>query len=438
MTRTLLRGRVLSFHADPAESADNHLYLEDGAVLVEDGRVAAVGAHGAFDAAGARVIDHRPHLIAPGFVDPHIHFPQVQAIASWGAQLLDWLNAYVFPQEARFADPVHAQAMAGRFLDLLIAHGTTCASAFCSAHRQSADALFAAAEARGMALVAGKVMMDRNAPPAVLDTPQRGYDDTRDLIARWSGRGRLSVAITPRFAITSSPAQLEAAGALAREHPELIVQTHLSENRAEIEATAALYPQALDYLDVYDRHGLLGPRSLMGHCIHLSEREIARMAQTGTRAIFCPTSNLFLGSGLFDADRLRRAGVVAGVATDVGAGTSYSMLQTLGEAYKILHLRGRAPHAFETFHWATRGNARALGLGARIGEIAPGFDADFVVLDSCATPAMALRAERVNTLAEELFLLQTMGDDRAVAETYVAGRAMKSRLTGSAIAARGG
>jgi guanine deaminase len=434
----MLRGRVLSFHADPAETQDNHLYLEDGAVLIEGGRIVAVGRYGEIEGRGAREVDHRPRLILPGFIDPHIHFPQAQAIASWGAQLLDWLNAYVFPEEARFRDPAHASRIAERFLDLLIAHGTTCASAFCSVHPQSADALFAAAQARGMALVAGKVMMDRNAPEAVCDTPQRGFDETQALIARWNGRDRLAVAITPRFAITSTPAQLEAAGALAREHPGLIVQTHLAENRAEIEATAALYPQARDYLDVYDRFGLLGPRSLMGHCIHLTPREIARMAESGTRAIFCPTSNLFLGSGLFDAEGLRRAGVVSGVATDVGAGTSYSLLQTLNEAYKILHMRGQALHAFAAFHWATRGNARALGMDTRIGRIAPGFDADLVVLDSRATPAMALRAERVETLAEELFLLQTLGDDRAVAETYVAGRAMKHGPSDSARAPRGG
>ena len=438
MTKTLLRGRVMSFHADPAETQDNHLYLEDGAILIEGGRILAVGRYGEIEARGAREVDHRPRLILPGFIDPHIHFPQAQAIASWGAQLLDWLNAYVFPEEARFRDPAHASRIAERFLDLLIAHGTTCASAFCSVHPQSADALLAAAQAKGMALVAGKVMMDRNAPDSVRDTPQRGFDETQALIARWNGRDRLAVAITPRFANTTTPAQLEAAGALAREHPGLIVQTHLADNRAASAAAAALYPQARDYLDVYDRFGLLGPRSLMGHCIHLTPREVARMAESGTRAIFCPTSNLFLGSGLFDAEGLRRAGVVSGVATDVGAGTSYSLLQTLNEAYKILHLRGQALHAFAAFHWATRGNARALGMDTRIGRIATGFDADLVVLDSRATPAMALRAERVETLAEELFLLQTLGDDRAVVETYVAGRAMKHGASGSATAPRDG
>ncbi|MFD1796579.1 guanine deaminase [Paracoccus aurantiacus] len=423
----LIRGRVLTFHADPAEVADAFTYLNDGAVLVQDAKVVAVGDYAELRRDDAQEIDHRPHLILPGFIDPHIHFPQVQVIASWGAQLLDWLQNYTFPEEARFADEGHATRMAGAFCDQLLTHGTTTACAFASVHPGSVDALFTAAEARGMAMLGGKVMMDRNAILAVQDTAQQSYDDTKALIERWHGRGRITYAITPRFAITSTPDQLAAAGVLAEEHPDLPIQTHLSENLAEIDFTLSLYPQARDYLDIYDRFGLLGPRSLMGHSIHLSEREIARMAETGTRAIHCPTSNLFLGSGLFDEAGLRKAGVVTGVATDVGGGTSYSMLQTLNEAYKVLQMRGQNLPALQAFHWATRGNAIALGMDDRIGRIAPGFDADLVVLDSRATPAMALRAERMETLAEELFLLQIMGDDRAVVETFVAGKPMKAR-----------
>lgn len=422
----LIRGRVLDFHADPAETADNHRYWENGAILVQDGRILAVGDHADLAREGLEEIDHRPHLILPGFIDPHIHFPQLQVIASWGAQLLDWLNTYTFPAEAEFADPDHAARMAGLFLDQLTAHGTTTAVAFCSSHKTSADALFTAAHARDMAMVAGKVMMDRNAIPAVHDTAQSSYDDSRALIAAWHGKGRQRYAITPRFAITSTPEQLAAARALAAEHPDCHIQTHLSENLDEIAYTLSLYPQARDYLDIYESHGLLSPRLLLGHSIHLEPREIARMAETGSRAVFCPTSNLFLGSGLFDADGLRAAGIVSGIATDVGGGTSWSMLQTLNEGYKVLQMRGQKLHPLAAFHWATRGNALALGLEAEIGTLAPGSAADLVVLDPCATPAMALRAERASTLAEELFILQIMGDDRAVAQTYVAGRAMKS------------
>jgi len=347
----LIRGRTLSFHADPAISSDAWRYIEDGAILIENGKIEAIGTYADLGDPALPVTDHRPHLILPGFIDPHLHFPQVQVIASWGAQLLDWLNTYTFPEETRFADPAHAHAMAGAFLDLLLAHGTTSAVAFCSSHKSSADALFTAAESRNMAMIAGKVMMDRNAPEGVLDTPQTSYDDSLALIRDWHGKGRQRYAISPRFAITSTPDQMEAAGALVREFPDCHIQTHLSENKAEIAYTLELYPQARDYLDIYETYGLLGPKILLGHAIHLEPREIQRMAETGSRAVFCPTSNLFLGSGLFDAQGLREAGIVSGIATDIGGGTSYSMLQTLNEGYKMLQLRGQKLHPFAAFHW---------------------------------------------------------------------------------------
>jgi len=422
--RQLIRGRTLSFHADPAEVENAFTYHEDGAVITENGKIAAIGDYAGLRDPALPEIDHRPHLILPGFIDTHIHFPQVQVIASWGAQLLDWLNTYTFPEESRFAQQGHAPLMAEKFLDLLLQHGTTTAVAFCSVHPQSAEALFSAAEARGMAMVAGKVMMDRNAPEAVLDTPQQGYDDSKRLIEKWHRRGRQHYAITPRFAITSTPEQMEMTGQLVREHPDCHIQTHLSENRDEIAFTLSLYPQARDYLDIYETYGLLSDKLLLGHSIHLEPREIARMAETGSRAVFCPTSNLFLGSGLFDEAGLRAAGVVSGIATDVGGGTSYSMLQTLNEGYKILQLRGQKLHPYAAFHWMTRGNALALGMADRIGTLDPGSDADLVVLDSRATPAMALRMDRAETLAEELFILQILGDDRAIAQTYIAGKPM--------------
>ena len=422
----LIRGRVLDFHADPAETADNHRYLEDGAVLIDDGRILAVDDYAVLARPGIAEIDHRPNLILPGFIDTHIHFPQVQVVASWGTQLLDWLNTYTFPEEARFNQQGHAPAMADAFLNLLTDHGTTTAVAFCSVHPESAEALFTAAHARNMAMIAGKVMMDRNAPPQVLDTPQQGYDDSKALIERWHGKGRQRYAITPRFAITSTPEQMAATGRLVQEFPDCHIQTHLSENLDEIAFTRGLYPDARDYLDIYETYGLLSEKLLLGHSIHLRPREITRMAETGSRAVFCPTSNLFLGSGLFDEAGLRTAGIACGIATDIGGGTSYSMLQTLNEGYKILQLRGQKLHPLAAFHWVTRGNAQALGLQDEIGTLAAGSAADLVVLDSRATPAMALRAQRAGTLAEELFILQIMGDDRAVAQTYVAGKPMKS------------
>ena len=429
MEKTLLRGRVLNFRREPQgpEDTQSFDYFEDGALVMTGGVIEAVGPFetASAQAGGATVIDHRPNLLMAGFIDLHLHFPQVQVIASWGAQLLDWLNNYTFPEEMRYGDAGHADAMAGAFLDQLIGHGTTSAVGFCSVHRGSVDAYFSQAAQRDMRMIGGKVMMDRNAPEELCDTPQTGYDDSKALIEKWHGRGRASYAVTPRFAITSTPEQLEMAGALAREHPGCYVQTHLSENRAEIAHTLELYPKARDYLDVYQQVGLLSGRSLLGHSIHLEPREIDALAESGAHPVFCPTSNLFLGSGLFDEGGLRARGIVSGIATDIGAGTSYSMLQTLNEGYKILQLQGQALHPYRAFHWITRGNAVALGLEDRIGTLAAGSEADVVVLDARATPAMALRMGRVETLAQELFVLMMMGDDRAVAQTYVAGRAMK-------------
>ncbi|TAX56798.1 guanine deaminase [Rhizobium leguminosarum] len=435
MTTTLLRGRLLSFHRAPLSLADSqsYLYEEDGGLLVEDGLITAVGPYGDIKAKAAEdtvEIDHRPHLIMPGFIDMHLHFPQMQVIASYAANLLEWLNTYTFPEECRFVESAHGEMIATHFYDELIRHGTTTAVAYCSVHKTSADAFFAEAMRRNMRMVGGKVMMDRNAPQGLLDTPEMGYDETRQVISDWHGKGRNHVAITPRFAITSTPAQLEATSALAREFPDLHIQTHLSENHDEIKFTCELYPDALDYTDIYAHYGLLGPKSLFGHAIHLSEREADAMSEAGAVAVHCPTSNLFLGSGLFPLKALtrREKPVRIGVATDIGGGSSYSMLRTMDEAYKIQQLLGERLNPLESYYLMTRGNAEALSLADRIGTLEPGTEADLVVLDATATPAMALKMEVVKTLPEELFLLQTMGDDRAIAETYVAGVALKAGL----------
>jgi guanine deaminase len=376
------------------------------------------------------VIDHRPYLIIPGFIDAHAHFPQMQVIGSYGAELLDWLNNYTFPAETRFASEAHAAQIASAFLDEMVRQGTTTSAVYCTVHPQSAEAFFAESERRGMAMVAGKVMMDRNAPDALTDDARRSYEDTKALIGKWHGRGRLSYAITPRFAITSTPAQLEAAGALAREFPDCHVQTHLSENHAEIAFTNSLYPDCGDYAGIYERYGLTGRKSLFGHSIHLSEREADALSESGSVAVFCPTSNLFLGSGLFDYQRYRRRAkpLRMAIATDVGGGTNYSMLRTLDEGYKVIAASGEKLDPMRAFWQVTRGNAEALSLAESLGSLEKGRFADLVVLDTRATPAMRLRMETVTTLAEELFLLQTLGDDRAVVETYVAGRAAKSAL----------
>jgi len=432
VSRIVLRGRTLSFRRAPEALDDAAAWQveEDGGIVVDGGRIVAAGPFATLGVSGP-VVDHRPHLVMPGLIDAHAHFPQMQVIGSYGAELLDWLNTYTFPAETRFADRAHAARIADAYLDEMVRHGTTTAAVYCTVHPQSAEALFSAAEARGMAIIAGKVMMDRNAPPALTDDAQRGYDESRALIGRWHRRGRLGYAITPRFAITSTPAQLEAAGALAAEFPDCHVQTHLSENHAEIAFTRSLYPGCVDYTGIYERYGLTGPKSLFGHCVHLSEREADALADSGSVAVFCPTSNLFLGSGLFDYQRYRRRTrpLRMAIATDVGGGTNYSMLRTLDEGYKVIAAHGEKLDPMRAFWQATRGNAEALGLDD-IGAIEPGRFADLVVLDASATPAMRLRMETVTTLAEELFLLQTLGDDRAVVETYVAGRPAKAALSG--------
>ena len=433
MTDTLLRGRTLSFVRWPEAIDDQGAwsYEEDGGLLLRGGKIVAAGAYADVErqaGEGVAKVDHRPHLLVPGFIDAHAHFPQMQIIASYGAELLEWLNTYTFPEETRFLNAQHGRRIARLFLDEMIRNGTTTVAAYCSVHKESAEAFFAESHDRNMLNIAGKVMMDRNAPGELTDTPQSGYDDTKALIAEWHGKGRQHYAITPRFAITSTPEQMEMAGALAKEFPELHIQTHLSENHDEIAFTRELYPQAEDYAGVYEHYGLLGPRTLLGHSIHLAEREADIISETGSVAVFCPTSNLFLGSGLFDYQRFRRREkpLRIAAATDVGGGTNYSMLRTMDEGYKVIALQGEKLNPFQSFWQITRGNAEALSIADRVGTLEAGTEADIIVLDSRATPVMELRMETVKSLAEELFLLQTLGDDRAVREVYVAGKPSKS------------
>jgi guanine deaminase len=428
----VIRGRVLSFTDDPAFSGSRaYSLIENGAVLVSGGLIEAVGeAHDVLARApdSALIDDHSGSFIMPGFIDAHVHYSQTQVIGSYGAQLLDWLANYTFVEEQKFADPAHCARVAAFFLDELFRSGTTTAMVYCSVHPESVEAFFAEAQARGARMIAGKVMMDRDAPEALMDTSQQGYDQSKALIERWRGRGRLDYAITPRFAVTSTQAQLEAAGALAGEFPDCYVQTHANENKAEVARVAALFPEARSYIDVYARAGLLGRRSVLGHCIHLQESEVGALAGSGSVAAFCPTSNLFLGSGLFDQARLAQAGVRIALATDVGGGTSYSMLHTAAEGYKVLQLNGQSWPALEAFYRMTLGNARALSLADRIGSIEAGKEADLIALDPHATPALEHRMETAGgDLEVELFALLMLGDDRAVRETYVAGEPRKGR-----------
>lgn len=434
MSATALRGPLLRFAGNPfevgAEAALAH--DEDGALVMEDGLIAAVGPAAAVLAGHpqARVVRTGDRLIAPGFVDCHLHYPQTGIIASHGAQLLDWLNTYTFPEESRFADPAHAAATAAVFFDQTLGHGITTTASFCTIHPASVDAYFAEAAARGVRAVGGKVMMDRNAPAALRDTAQSGYDDSKALAARWHGRGRAVYAVTPRFAPTSTPEQLEAAGALMAELADAPMQTHLSENGAEIAWVAELFPHCPDYLGVYEKFGLLGPRALFGHAIHLTERERARLRDTGAAVAHCPTSNQFLGSGECDVAGLMADGVRVGLGTDVGGGSSFSPFDTMKSAYEVAQRRGHSLSPVHLWWLATAGAAAALGLGDRVGNLAPGMDADAVMLDLRSTPLIAHRIDRAESLTEALFAAIVLADDRAVAETWAAGRRVWDRDRG--------
>ncbi|SEA20162.1 guanine deaminase [Paraburkholderia sartisoli] len=425
MTQTAYRAQLLTFNGDPAQSSNAAVFNEDGLLIVEDGRVVASGAYAALSkqlAPGTQVSEMRDKLIVPGFIDTHIHYPQTDMIASPAPGLLPWLDTYTFPTERRFEDPAYARDTARFFVDELLACGTTTALVYCTVHKGSADALFAESEARNVRMVAGKVLMDRNCPEFLRDTAQSGYDDSAELIGRWHNRGRQMYALTPRFAPTSTEAQLEACGVLAREHPDVFIQSHVAENRDEVKWVADLFPGHRSYLDIYDHYGLLRRRAVYGHCIYLDGEDRRRMAETGAVASHCPTSNLFLGSGLFDFDAAGEAGMPVGLATDVGGGTSFSMLQTMNEAHKVARLNGHHLSATRMFWLATAGAAEALDLGDKVGTLAVGSEADFVVLDPAGTPLLARRNARCESLEELLFAFALLGDDRAVFETYSGGR----------------
>lgn len=429
MSDQILRGRVLTFFDHPTELNDTSSfgYWEDGAVVVSRGKIVWRGQFADLPEtyASLPITDHRPHLILPGFIDTHAHFAQMGVIGSYGAQLMDWLEQYTFVQETRFDCDDHSGLIASSYFDELILNGVTTSVVYGTSHKTSMDSFFAEADKRQLCMIAGKTLMDRNAPDDLRDTAQSGYDDGKALIESWHGKGRLKYAVTPRFAISCSEAQLELAGALLKETPDAYLQTHLSENQKEIDSTAELFPAARDYLDVYEHYGFLGEKSLFGHCIHLNTRERVAMKESGSVAVFCPTSNLFLGSGLFDYEGMSEEGIRISLASDVGAGTSYSMLTTASEAYKVCQLNHYGLNPLESFYLMTLGNARALSLHDDIGTIEPGTGADLIVLDSSATSAMQIRMEAADSLTDELFILQTLGDDRAVSATYVAGNRLK-------------
>lgn len=427
MVRQAFRARLASPLRDPgpAGAAAAWLHLDDGVLVVEDGRIAAIGpADHLVPLLGpdTRLTDWTGCLIVPGFVDCHLHFAQADIVAAHGPQLLEWLDRHTYPAEMRCADAGHAADLADFCLTELLRNGTTTAMVFGTVHAVSADAIFTAARRRHMRLIAGKVLMDRHSPASLCDTPEQGYRDSAELIERWHGQERLAYAVTPRFAPSCSPSQLDVAATLLRRYDGLYLQTHLAENRHEVDWVRQLFPEARSYLDVYERHGLLGPRSILAHCLHLDADDRAHFAAAGAVACLCPTSNLFLGSGLFDLNAADAAGMRLALGTDVGAGTSFGMLQTLHAAFKVANLAGATLDPLRAFYLATLGGAAALGLDDRIGALRVGMEADFIVLDPQATALQARRSAHCKDLRDLLFALMMLGDDRSIRATYLMGQ----------------
>jgi guanine deaminase len=417
--------RAAILHCLAFPSQDNAVeYFPDGILLVEQGRVISVGPASTLLpqlSADIPVHYYPDALITPGFIDCHVHFPQVDNIASYGEQLLQWLEKYTFPAEMRFADEIYAANVAEFFIQQLLRNGTTSAAIYPTVHLASVNALFTAALSKNMRIASGKVLMDRFAPIELLDTPATAYQQSKALIQQWHGKGRLQYAVTPRFAITSSPEQLTVASQLLQEYPDVLLQTHLAENTQEIAEVKKIFPHCQDYTQVYQHYGLVTARSLFAHAIHLHDSELCTLAHAGSAIAFCPLSNNFMGSGLFNYVRTRDAGVTVGLGTDVGAGDNFSLLTTINEAYKVTQLHQHKLSPLEAFYLATLGGAKALHMDNVVGNFAPGKEADFIVLDYHATELLAYRQRQATTLEDKLFLLEMLGDDRVIQATYIAG-----------------
>ena len=426
----IIRGRIFSFLRRPENISDldSFLYIEEGGILYdENGVIKEVDEYNSINRKHKNlpVKDFGSMIVCPGFIDTHNHFPQTQVIASYGTKLLEWLNKYTFPNESLFKNEDHCKKEAKIFLDLLNLNGITSSVSFGSVHPVSVQSLFAEAKERNMNLIAGNVLMDRNAPADVLIPAKKSYENSNEIIRNWHDVGRCKYAVTPRFAITSTPELMEVSQSLVEENESCYVQTHLSENLDEIKTTLSLFPDYKNYLSIYDNYKLLSEKTLLAHSIHLEKSEKEKILETHAVTVHCPTSNLFLGSGLYKFKELRKMGIRSAISTDVGGGTSFSMLRTLDEAYKVQQLQDFSLNPLESFYWATLGNAKALGLDNEIGIIKPGNIADLIVLNSNSTPLMSHRMEKCETVQEELFVLQTLGDERAIESVFIAGKNQK-------------
>jgi len=430
---TLFRARIYSPLAGASESPSdpsNHLCLEDGYLRVEDSRITGVGAwqNRPSTPSSEQVVNLGPdNLLTPGLVDTHLHAPQLQMIGSYGGHLLEWLNRYTFPTEARFVDDNYARRVATALFDDLLRNGTLSALIFSSIHKKATERFFEEADRRGFRAIIGKTMMDRNAPPALTEKADESYTESRELLLRWHGRGILRYAITPRFAPTSSEYLLELAGELKREFPDVHVQSHISENVAEVAWVRELYPDAKHYADVYDRVGLLSSLTVLAHGVHLTDPELQLLAERNVKIAHCPNSNLFLGSGLFPLRRVQAAGIGVGLGSDIGAGTTPSIFNAMADAYKVQQVQGVSLSPFELWYLATLGGANTLSIQNETGSLEAGKSADLLVLNLKATPLLALRTERIESFQELLAGLIFMGDDRLVESAYIQGRLVHSR-----------
>ena len=426
--KTAIRSAMLTFKKDPFfhEMDECLVYESDAVIVMEGGKITQVGrAQDILPSLdGVEIKHYTDSIIIPGFIDSHVHYPQTEIIGAYGEQLLDWLNNYTFIAEQGFKNKEHASEVAKVFLKEQFRNGVTSSTVYCTVFPQSVDAIFEEAEKYDMRIMAGKVCMDRNAPEALLDTPQRAYDESSALIKKWHNKGRAEYVITPRFVPTSTPEQMEMMQALAVENPDMLIQSHVSENVNEVAWVKDLCPKAKDYTDAYAQYGLVRPRAIYGHGIHLTDRELSVFSETGAAVAHCPTSNFFLGSGCLNVKKLRDKNrpVHVGLATDLGAGTSFSMLQTMNEAYKAAQMNGTPYTSLHSFYLASRGTAEALGLQDKIGTIAVGMEADLTVLNLKSTPIIGYRMKYAKDLEEALFIQMTLGDDRAIAATYVAGK----------------
>ncbi|MES3002305.1 MAG: guanine deaminase [Pseudomonadota bacterium] len=425
------RASILRF-ADDASA----VYEEDGLLVVgpDAGGRQVVRAVGSYQKIAGNfpgvAVEHLPgRIIAPGFIDLHIHFPQLDVIGSPAAGLLPWLENYTFPHESRFSDEAHARELATFFVDELLRHGVTTALAFATSHPSSVNALMAEAQSRGMRLIAGKVLQDRHSPDGVRDETEQSLIDTESLIAKWHGNGRLGYAITPRFAPSCSEAQLRGAGELAAKYPDVWIQSHVAENLDEVKWARELFPSSRSYLSIYDDFGLMRERSIYAHCIHFDDEDRALMRSTGAAAAVSPTSNLFLGSGFFDYEGAQRVGFKHGLASDVGGGTSFSPFHTMLAAYYVGREGQTKPGISlspQNLWWQhTAGAAKALGLEGVVGNLQPGCEADFIVIDPKATPLLARKTANAASLDELLFSLIVLGDDRAIERAALEGVSAK-------------